>query len=88
VTNVLFVCVGNAGRSQVAQAFFERLVEQARSPGTRPSPEVHANVVEAMREVGIDFPAVLRKLSVEDVDLARHHDAMRGRVPGGPRQGV
>ena len=46
---VLFACVGNAGRSQMAQAFFERAGGEGRSAGTRPSPEVHPNVIDAMR---------------------------------------
>jgi arsenate reductase len=55
VTNVLFVCIGNAGRSQMAHAFFARAGGAVRSAGTRPSPDLHPNVVEAMREIGIDL---------------------------------
>jgi len=51
----LFVCIGNAGRSQMAQAFYERLGGEARSAGSRPGPELHATVVDAMREVGVDL---------------------------------
>lgn len=50
----LFVCVHNAGRSQMAQAFWERQGGEARSAGSEPADHVHPNVVEAMREVGID----------------------------------
>jgi arsenate reductase (thioredoxin) len=49
VTRVLFVCVENAGRSQIAEALFERAAEgrhEARSAGTRPADRVHREVVE------------------------------------------
>jgi arsenate reductase len=55
--NVLFVCVQNAGRSQIAQALFERAAggrHEARSAGSRPAERVHPEVVEIMRELGID----------------------------------
>jgi arsenate reductase (thioredoxin) len=57
VTNVLFVCVQNAGRSQISQALFGRAAggrHQARSAGSRPAGQVHDVVVEATREGGID----------------------------------
>jgi arsenate reductase len=57
MANVLFVCLHNAGRSQMSQALFERLAgerHRARSAGTRPAERVHPEVVEAMREVGVD----------------------------------
>jgi arsenate reductase len=56
--NVLFVCIQNAGRSQIAQALFERAAAgryQARSAGSRPAQHVHPEVVEVMREIGIDL---------------------------------
>jgi arsenate reductase (thioredoxin) len=55
---VLFVCTHNAGRSQIAQAFFERYAPddiRAESAGEEPAKEIWPNVVEAMREVGIDI---------------------------------
>jgi arsenate reductase len=55
---VLFVCTQNAGRSQMAQAFFERHGPpdlRAESAGAEPANAVHPVVVEAMREVGIDL---------------------------------
>ena len=56
---VLFACVHNAGRSQMAAAWFNHLVDssQARaiSAGTDPGPHVHPEVVAAMREVGVDL---------------------------------
>ena len=51
----LFICIGNAGRSQMAQAFYEELGGEARSAGSQPSTELHANVVEAMHEAGVDI---------------------------------
>jgi arsenate reductase len=55
---VLFVCTQNAGRSQMAQAFFEKhgpADVRAESAGAEPAEEVHPMVVEAMREVGIEL---------------------------------
>jgi arsenate reductase (thioredoxin) len=55
---VLFVCTQNAGRSQMAQAYFERHAPpdvRAESAGAEPAGEVHPVVVDAMREVGIDL---------------------------------
>jgi len=57
---VLFVCVKNAGRSQMAAALFNRYATasaRAESAGTRPATRVHPEVVAAMREVGIDLEA-------------------------------
>ena len=57
--HVLFVCTQNAGRSQMAQAFFDRHAPddvRAESAGQQPRREgVWPNVVEAMREIGIDL---------------------------------
>ena len=66
-----FVCVGNAGRSQMAQALYERLGGEARSAGSRPENDVHPEVVEAMREVGIDLSArVPAPIAADDVEWA------------------
>ncbi len=57
---VLFICVQNAGRSQMAEALFNALAAGravAISAGTRPAERVHPEVVEAMKEVGIDMSA-------------------------------
>jgi arsenate reductase len=68
---VLFVCIGNAGRSQMAQAFYERAGGMARSAGTHPETEVHPEVLEVMRELDIDLEGRRpRKLSQEDVEWA------------------
>ena len=56
--NVLFVCVENAGRSQMAEGLFALLADGrhgARSAGSHPAARVHPEVVEAMRERGIDL---------------------------------
>jgi protein-tyrosine-phosphatase len=66
---VLFVCNHNAGRSQMAQAFFERLGPpgvRAESAGQDPAKAVWPNVVEAMREIGVDLSGHKpKKLTVE-----------------------
>jgi arsenate reductase len=51
----LFVCLHNAGRSQMSAALWERGGFEARSAGTTPAERVHPEVVEAMRELGIDL---------------------------------
>lgn len=59
---VLFACIHNAGRSQMAAAWFNALAnkEKARavSAGTEPGPRVHPEVLTAMREVGVDLEGV------------------------------
>ena len=50
----LFVCVQNAGRSQMAQAFWEQLGGEGRSAGSAPAAHLHPEVVGAMAEVGLD----------------------------------
>ena len=58
-TKVIFACVHNAGRSQMAAAFFDELADprkaRALSAGTQPGPHVHPEVVMVMREAGIDL---------------------------------
>jgi arsenate reductase (thioredoxin) len=57
VANVLFVCLHNAGRSQMSAALFERAARgrhSARSAGTEPGEQVHPEVVAVMRELDID----------------------------------
>jgi len=58
----LFVCVHNAGRSQMAEAFAKRRGLKAVSAGTVPAPGVNPAVVQAMREKGIDISANSPKL--------------------------
>lgn len=57
MTNVLFVCVANSGRSVMAERLFRQLAgerHQARSAGSEPGMAPHPQVVEALREIGID----------------------------------
>ena len=70
--NVLFVCVQNAGRSQMAAALFEREAGgEARSAGSQPAAHIHPEVVAAMAELGIDLSArVPRKLERADAEWA------------------
>lgn len=59
---MLFACVHNAGRSQMAAAFFRMIADPARvegvSAGLEPADRVHPAVVQAMQEVGVDLSAV------------------------------
>jgi arsenate reductase len=59
MNTVIFACIHNAGRSQMAAAWFNALADAARaravSAGTEPGTRVHPEVLEAMREVGIDL---------------------------------
>jgi arsenate reductase (thioredoxin) len=72
--SVLFVCVHNAGRSQMAAAFLRQLAGNAievRSAGTTPAEEIQPAVREAMAEVGIDLgDAVPRKLEADTVEAS------------------
>jgi arsenate reductase len=66
---IVFACVHNAGRSQMAAAFFNQLADgraRAVSAGTNPGTRVHSEVVDAMQEVGIDLSAAVpQKLTTE-----------------------
>jgi arsenate reductase (thioredoxin) len=58
MSRVLFVCLHNAGRSQMSEALFQRAaggLHEARSAGTSPGDRVHPEVVAVMRELGIDL---------------------------------
>jgi len=73
---VLFVCVHNAGRSQMAAGFLTHLARggiEVRSAGSEPADLVNPVAVEAMREVGIDIggeqPKVLSNEAVQDSDV-------------------
>jgi arsenate reductase (thioredoxin) len=60
MARVLFVCLHNAGRSQISKAVFDRAAtgrHESESAGTEPGDRVHPEVVEVMREVGIDLSA-------------------------------
>lgn len=67
--SVLFVCVHNAGRSQMAAGFLTHRAGDAvevRSAGTHPADQVHPVVIEVMREVGIDLTAATPKALTTD----------------------
>jgi arsenate reductase len=63
VKTILFACVHNAGRSQMAAAWFNHLADPAKaralSAGTQPGPHVHPEVRSAMREAGLDLGAAV-----------------------------
>jgi arsenate reductase len=74
--NVLFVCVQNAGRSQMAEALFTRAAggeHEARSAGSSPAERVHPEVAEVMRERGIELadrvPHRLERADAEWADV-------------------
>jgi protein-tyrosine-phosphatase len=76
MASVLFVCLHNAGRSQMAQALFEREAggrHSASSAGTTPADRVHPEVVEVMREQGIELsdrmPALLTEALALQADV-------------------
>ena len=76
MAHVLFVCVHNAGRSQMSQALFERAASgrhTADSAGTSPAERIHPEVVEVMREEGIDLsgrrPKKLEREAAEAADV-------------------
>jgi arsenate reductase len=75
---VIFACVHNAGRSQMAAALFNLLVDPAKahalSAGTQPGARIHPEVLAAMKEKGVDLTnAVPRRLTE---DLARQADML------------
>jgi arsenate reductase len=76
MATVLFVCLHNAGRSQMSQALFERTADgrhTALSAGTTPAEHVQSEVIEVMHELGIDLsdsrPQLLTRELAEQADL-------------------
>ncbi len=76
MAHVLFVCLHNAGRSQMSQALFERAAagrHSAASAGTTPAERVHPEVVQVMRELGIELaarhPQLLTRELAEQADV-------------------
>ncbi len=71
IATVLFACVQNAGRSQMAAALFNRLADPrnatAVSAGTRPADLVNPTVVAAMKEVGVDLRSAQPRLLTRDI---------------------
>lgn len=74
MSRVLFVCVHNAGRSQMAQALFELAAagrHEARSAGSDPAARLHPEVVDAMRELDVDLgDRTPRRLDYSDAEWA------------------
>jgi arsenate reductase (thioredoxin) len=74
VTRVLFVCVGNSGRSVMAERLFRRHAgerHEARSAGSTPGTAAHPQVIEALREIGIDAgDHVPHRLGADDLAWA------------------
>ena len=74
MSRVLFVCLHNAGRSQMSRALFERAADgrhEADSAGTEPAEHIHPEVAEVMREVGVDLDGrTPRKLTQELAEWA------------------
>jgi len=69
------VCIGNSGRSQMAEAFAKRLgagVIQAESAGTRPAREINPTVVQVMSEIGYDLTGQRPKLMTLDIMKSAH----------------
>jgi arsenate reductase len=76
MTTALFVCLQNAGRSQMSAALFERAAagrHRALSAGTTPAERIHPEVVQVMAEVGIDLddhtPQLLTRQLAEQADV-------------------
>ena len=69
MTNVLFVCKQNAGRSQIAQALYERRGGSGRSAGTTPADRVHPEVAAVMPELADRKPRRLEQVDAEWADL-------------------
>ena len=69
MTNVLFVCVQNAGRSQIAQLLYERSGGSARSAGSRPAARVHESVAAVFPELSEREPRALSRGDVEWADV-------------------
>ena len=71
MANVLFLCIGNAGRSQMAHAFLERLGgHEVRSAGSRAERQLHPTVVEAMGEIGYDLSGRVPRQLQPEADAA------------------
>ena len=76
MTSLVFACVHNAGRSQMAAAFFNALADPAKaraiSAGTDPAHHVHPEVVDVMREVGIDLSEARPQRPTDELAARAH----------------
>lgn len=77
MNTVIFACLHNAGRSQMAAAFFNQIADpskaRALSAGTRPAERVHPEVLEVMREVGLDLSAARPQLLTTELAAGARH---------------
>ncbi|MBI5355917.1 MAG: low molecular weight phosphatase family protein [Candidatus Aenigmarchaeota archaeon] len=80
---VLFVCMGNIFRSQIAEAYYNFCTgcDYATSAGLRPGSHIHDAVKDAMLEVGIDLSGSSKPLSKSAMDEADYIIAMDRRIP-------
>ena len=90
---VLFVCVHNAARSQMAEAFFNEVTEGSHrgiSAGSQPTGEVNPTAVEAMAELGIDIggarPKRLTAEMIEESDIVATMGCSEGVCPVVPKE--
>ena len=77
MNTVIFACLHNAGRSQMAAAFFNQIADPSKacalSAGTRPAQRVHPEVLEVMREVGVDLSAAKPQLLTTELAAGARH---------------
>ncbi len=77
LATVIFACVHNAGRSQMAAAYFNALVDPQKargvSAGTQPGERVHPEVLAAMKEVGIDLSAAKPQRLTDELAQGAQH---------------
>lgn len=77
MNTIIFACLRNAGRSQMAAAFFNQIADPSKasaiSAGTRPAERVHPEVLEVMREVGFDLSAAKPQLLTTELAAGARH---------------
>ena len=94
VPEVLFVCVHNSGRSQMAAGLLDKLAEgrvHVRSAGSDPADELNPSAIEAMDEVGVDISQGVPEAAHRRGRARRRrgdHDGLRGCLPDLPRQAL
>lgn len=77
MNTVIFACLHNAGRSQMAAAFFNQIADpskaRALSAGTRPAQRIHPEVLEVMREADVDLSAAKPQLLTTELAAGARH---------------
>jgi arsenate reductase len=77
MNTVIFACLHNAGRSQMAAAFFNQIADPSKaraiSAGTRPGARVHPEVLDVMREVGVDLSHAQPQLLTTELAAGARH---------------